>query len=187
MKPSSILTRLTIVFVIAGLAACSQAAAPAAYSRISAASVASAASIGAPKAPVLTISGKISARNTPDGLALDVAGLETLGLVKYKVRDPWLEADLEFSGVLVTDLLTATGAAADATSLQITALDDYQVDISIADAKRWPIMLATRTGGAPMTIEDKGPMRIVFPADPSIDALKTKDLWIWQIKTIEVR
>ena len=110
-----------------------------------------------------------------------------MGLSRYKSHDPWLEQDLEFTGVLITDLLKATGASADATTLHITALDDYEVDVSIADTKRWPVMLATMTGGSRMSIEDKGPSRIVFPSDASIDALAYKDLWIWQLKSIEVR
>jgi hypothetical protein len=136
---------------------------------------------------VLTMSGRISSTNDPNGLALDLSTIEDMGLVRYTVHDPWLDDDLEFTGVLVTDLLRVAGAAPDATSLRITALDDYMVEIPIADAVRWPIMLATQTDGAPMAIEDKGPTRIVYPANPEIDTLKTKDLWIWQITTIEVR
>jgi hypothetical protein len=132
------------------------------------------------------MSGKIGATNATTGVELDLATIERMGLIRYTAHDPWLEKDLEFTGVLVTDLLAAVGAESDATSLRITALDDYQVVISLADARRWPIMLATQTGGAPMTIEDKGPTRIVFPSDPNIDTVRYKDFWIWQIKTIEV-
>lgn len=187
MKTSAILGALALVLAVASVTACAGAPAPAAFTRLTSASVASAADLAAPTAPVLKITGKVSATNDGAALALDVPSVEKLGLVTYKVRDPWLEKDLEFSGVLVTDLLSMAGAAADATTLHITALDDYQVDIPIADAKRWPLMLATQTNGAPMSVEDKGPTRIVYPADPSIDVLKTKDLWIWQITTIEVR
>ncbi|MBA2380926.1 MAG: molybdopterin-dependent oxidoreductase, partial [Chloroflexi bacterium] len=161
--------------------------AKAAYARVTAASVGIVGAIPIPAVPALTMSGRISATNQAKGLVLGVADLEHMGLIRYTARDPWLEADLEFTGLLLTDLLAASGAATDATTLRITALDDYQVDLSIADARRWPIMLATRTGGHPMSIEEKGPTRIVFPGDPSIDVLKHKDLWIWQITTIEVR
>jgi hypothetical protein len=187
MKPSAILAALALLVVVTGVSACSKAPVPAAFTRVTSASVASAADLSVPPAPILKITGKVSATNDGDALALDVPSLEKLGLVTYKARDPWLEKDLEFSGILLTDLLSMAGADADATSLHLTALDDYQVDISIADAKRWPLMLATQTSGAPMSVEDKGPTRIVYPADPSIDVLKTKDLWIWQLTTIEVR
>lgn len=170
------------------LAACGGSGAPAEpYVRVSEATAAAPDQLPAPVAdPVVTITGRISAA-TPDGISLDRAGIESMGLVRYTVRDPWLEQDLEFTGVLMTDLLAATGAAGDAQTLHITALDDYEVDIAIADVERWPVMLATQTGGSPMEIEAKGPTRVVFPADPAIDELKYKDLWIWQIKTIEVR
>ena len=187
MPTLSILARtlvgLSLCLVVIG---CQSGAAPAAFVRVSEPVAALDAAIPLPANPILTITGRIDASNG-DGLELDVAAIEALGLVKYTVRDPWLEEDLEFTGVLVTDLLAAAGAADDATSLTITALDDYQVEISIADTKRWPVMLATQTDGEPMSIEAKGPTRIVFPADPSIDLLRYKDLWIWQLKTIEVR
>jgi len=185
MRPP-VLCTLALVSVLA-VAGCSAAATPPPYARVSESTLETAQPIPVPAgAATLTMTGRIAATNATDGVELDLATIERIGLIRYTVRDPWLEKDLEFTGVLVTDLLAAVGASADATSLKITALDDYQVDISLADVKRWPIMLATQTGGAPMSIEDKGPTRIVFPADPSIDTVRYKDFWIWQIKTIEV-
>ncbi len=172
--------------LIGALGACQATATSAAYERVSEPVGAVGAPIPAPDKPILRISGDIDTTNGQD-LALDVEQIESLGLVRYTARDPWLERDIEFTGVLLTDLLAAAGADEGATTLHVTALDDYEVSISIADARRWPVMLATRADGDPMTIEDKGPTRIVFPADPAIDLLSYKDLWIWQLKTIEVR
>jgi hypothetical protein len=185
---TSSIGRFSIALTIVALScACTQAAAAPPYARVSQPTLAAGAAIAAPTTPILTITGRIATTNAAAGLALDIPSIEQLGLIRYTVHDPWLEEDLEFTGVLVTDLLRSAGAAPDATSLHITALDDYEVDISIADATRWPIMLATQTGQAPMAIAQKGPTRIVFPADPGIDLLKYKDLWVWQLKTIEVR
>lgn len=183
---SSVARVLAILAVTAVAIACQSSATATPYTRVSEPVAALGAPIPAPADPILTITGDITGTNR-DGLELDVAAIEALGLVRYAVRDPWLERNLEFTGVLVTDLLAAAGANPDATTLLITALDDYQVSIAIADVRRWPVMLATRTNGEPMAIEDKGPTRIVFPADPTIDPLRYKDLWIWQLKTIEVR
>jgi hypothetical protein len=177
---------LALVSIIA-IAGCGAASQPALYTRVSASSLPAAQPIPAPDGDAtLTLTGKISEANAGDTVQLDVPTIEQMGLVRYTVRDPWLETELEFTGVLVTDLLAVVGAAPDAKTIKITALDDYQVDLSIADLQRWPIMLATQTNGAPMSIEDKGPTRIVFPADPTIDTVRYKDFWIWQIKTIEV-
>jgi hypothetical protein len=182
------LSALVLLLVpVLALAGCAAAAPSAGYDRVSVSTLEIAQPIPAPAgAATLTMIGKIAATNAADGLELDLATLERIGLIRYTVRDPWLEADLEFTGVLLTDLLTVVGAAPGATSLRITALDDYEVEISLADVRRWPIMLATQANGAPMSIEDKGPTRIVFPADPGIDTVRYKDFWIWQIKTIEV-
>jgi hypothetical protein len=184
--PSTTRRFLALLFVGAVLVACQPAAAPASYVRVSEPVAALDAPIPPPADPILTITGRIDA-SYGVGLELDVPSIERLGLVRYSVRDPWLEQELEFTGVLVTDLLAAAGADPEATILKITALDDYEVELPIADTVRWPVVLATQTNGVPMSIEAKGPTRIVFPADPAIDALRYKDLWIWQIKTIEVR
>jgi hypothetical protein len=195
MPVSSLLTRLALVVAVAAIVGCSPATPAAAYTRISDASVTAVDTTPLPPDTMTTMAAggpglELSGRIGPAGsgvLTLDVATIERFGLVKYTVRDPWLEKDLEFTGVLLSDLIRLTGVPADATQLHVTALDDYEVDISIADVKRWPVMLATQVSGKPMSIEDKGPTRIVFPADPTIDAITYKDLWIWQIKTIEVR
>jgi hypothetical protein len=171
------------------LGACSGGPAPVApYARVSAATLAVDAQIPMPDDTILTISGA-SAMNNGGRLELDVPTIEQLGLVRYREHDPWLETDIDFTGVLVSELLDRIGVPAAATTLRIVALDDYQVDIAIADVRRWPVMLATQSDGKPMSIVDKGPTRIVFPhtAFKDIDTLKYKDLWIWQIKTIEVR
>jgi hypothetical protein len=192
MRSLSLPGRLAFVLVsLVAVAGCSAGAPQAVpYSSVSPESLASSDPIPSPTGEVvLTVTGDVSKTNDADGVALDFATIERMGLVKYGVHDPWLDADHEFTGVLLADLLDTVGAAADATTVHVTALDDYEVQIAVADVRRWPILLATMTDGARMPIIDKGPTRIVFPyaAYPEIDELKYKDLWIWQIKTIEVR
>jgi hypothetical protein len=177
-------TLACLALSLAAIAGCTQAIPTTDVVRLSSPAAAP-PTTGAVTAPVLTVSGRI---DSPDGvLELDLESIDRMGLVRYVAHDPWLDLDTEFTGVLVVDLLAAVGAAEDATTIHITALDDYQVDLAVADMRRWPIMLATQAAGQRMSIEDKGPSRIVYPADPAIDVLRTKDLWIWQISSIEVR
>jgi hypothetical protein len=180
----------TVLATILALAACtSSPAAPTAYASVSPGTIEPGDAIPAPAdAPILTVTGAISAHNDGSEVALDMATLESIGLVRYAVDDPWLAARHEYTGVLLADLLDTLGAATTATTVTITALDDYQVDIDMADIRRWPILLATASDGARMAVADKGPTRIVFPyhAYPEIDQLTYKDLWIWQLATIEV-
>lgn len=193
MHPSRIANRPALaVLVLVTMAACAPAATSvtAAYAEVSAESLTPADAIPAPaEAVVLTVGGDIAKQNAGPSLSLDLATVERMGLVKYSVHDPWLDADHEFTGVLLADLLDTVGASTAATSVRLVAIDDYEVEIAIADARRWPVLLATQMDGRPMSVEDKGPTRIVFPYDqfPEIDQLKYKDLWIWSVESIEVR
>lgn len=177
-----------ILIVLTGVACGGQGSAL--YETVAPAAIRAGDAIPAPAGEVvLTVTGDISAENSDDGLAFDLATLEKLGLVKYTVPDPWLNADIEYSGVLLSDLLAAAGASESATTVHLTAIDDYQVDIAIADIKKWPVLLATQSNGNHMAIDAGGPTRIAFPYNqfPEIDQLSYKDFWIWSITRMEVR
>ncbi len=136
---------------------------------------------------VLTLFGDISVTNSGETLQLDMATIEQLGLVKYTVDDPWLEVRTTYTGVLMSDIKKYAGMSAAATSIQMTALDDFSVDISVADIDRWPIMLATRINGDYMDIENAGPTRIIFPYHTGTFDLETYNkFWIWNLKSMDV-
>jgi hypothetical protein len=136
--------------------------------------------------PVLTITGRIAATNVAGGLSLDLAQLDRLGLLAVSVNDPWAKRRISVQGVWLRDLVALARPDAAATSLHLTALDDYQVDFSLADVRDQSIFLATRTGdGAALPVEEGGPTRIVFTDD--LAAKYSPDLWIWNIEMIDVR
>jgi hypothetical protein len=136
---------------------------------------------------ILTLSGDISVTNSGETLKFDMATIEQLGLVEYTVEDPWAEAQVTYTGVLMSDLKKYAGVSAAATSIQMTALDDFSVDISVADIDRWPIMLATRTNGDYMDIENAGPTRIIFPYHTEAFELEAYNkFWIWNLKSMDV-
>jgi hypothetical protein len=180
-----------IALILGTLAGCgSVAVAKPAYAQVSAETLRAPDAIPVPAGDVvLTVSGDIGKANSGSTLRVDLATVERMGLVKYTVHDPWLDADHEFSGVLLADVLDTVGASAGATRMHFVAIDDYEVEISIADARKWPVLLATRMDGQLMSVEDKGPLRVVFPYDqfPEIDRLAYKDLWIWSLESLEVR
>jgi hypothetical protein len=145
---------------------------------------------GDPAAPqgkvLLTVTGRISVRNDDGRLLLDQAELDRLGLLQVSVYDPWAKRRLELQGVWLTDLVDRAGPDAAASSLRVRALDDYQVDLALADVRAGGIFLATRTGtGGEISLEDGGPTRVVFTDD--VAARYSPDQWIWNIDTIEVR
>jgi hypothetical protein len=136
--------------------------------------------------PVLTLTGKIAETNGDKSLRFDPVTLDRLGLVGVTVYEPWVKRDLEFQGVWLADLLKVAQPEPSAQSIHLTALDDYQIDLTLADVMAGGILLATRTGdGSSIPIEDGGPTRIVFVE--GIPSGASADQWIWSLSMIDVR
>ena len=135
---------------------------------------------------LFTMTGKVAKTNHASALAFDQRTVEALGLNQIKLYEPWTKTDMEFRGVWLKDLVAVAGVPADATRLHIVALDDYAVNLSLADVRAGGIMLATRAGdGSAIPIDQGGPSRIVF-AD-GVEAGANADQWVWSIKEIAVQ
>ena len=118
----------------------------------------------------------------------DLQSLEALGLVEYTIADPQATGlTATFQGVLVSRLLDTIGVVQDTTTLRITALNDYAVDMPIEDALDYPVLIATRMNGEPMNVANYGPTRIVYPTHAFEFEKSVYDpRWIWQLASIEV-
>jgi hypothetical protein len=135
---------------------------------------------------VFTVTGKISATNQGGTLVLDQQTVEKLGVVQARLYEPWTKQNLEFRGVWLQDLVNLAEVSAGATRLHIVALDDYAVDLTLADVRTGGIMLATRAGdGSAIPIDQGGPTRIVFL--DGVAAGANADQWVWSIKQIDVQ
>src|SRR3954449_7228433 len=77
-----------------------------------------------PSGPViLTVSGKIRSGKP---VRFDLATLESLGLIRFTTPTNWTAEPSEFEGVLLSALLDAVGVDPAATTLNFTALNDYE-------------------------------------------------------------
>jgi hypothetical protein len=136
--------------------------------------------------PVLTITGRVDRTNVDHALRLDEHGLDALGRIRIELYEPWVKQRMSFQGVWLADVLDAAGIDRDANGLHLTALDNYQVDLSIAEVREGGVLLATRNGdGGAIPIADGGPIRIVF-AD-GVESGANANQWIWSLTTIDVR
>lgn len=174
------------------LTACgsSDATGPATHTRVTEATAPSGGALPAPDDEVvLTVTGDIAAPNVGAELQLDMATLESLGLVEFEVDDEQAEGGRHtFRGVLLRDLLDAAGADDGATTLRAVALNDYAVDVPVADADELDALLATTVDGERMPVDRFGPVRVVYPYDAlDVDATVVDPRWIWQLVEIEVR
>jgi hypothetical protein len=133
---------------------------------------------------VLTVSGDIGARNNGRKLELDLASLERMRQVRLEAAEPFLKRRVLFEGVLLSDLLAVAGVPDSASTVSLTALDDYVVDFKVADVRSSQMLLATKADGKRMPVDRSGPIRIVFPDGSSLG--RNPDLWIWSVSSMKV-
>jgi hypothetical protein len=153
-----------------------------------AAGLASADTIPAPKDPViLTVTGKVTNRNSAEGAAFDAQMLQALPSRVTVTNTPWYPEKTRFEGPIGAALLDLVGA--NGTMLRVTALNDYVVEIPVADFRKWPVILATKIDGKPISVREKGPIFVIYPFDqePSLYNELYFGRSAWQLKTIEVR
>lgn len=150
--------------------------------------------IGAPaiaQAPsgreVLRVTGRIGEPHLPSGARFDLTALEALGLTDLVTRTAWTGAEPQrFSGVPLARLVEAVGAAGGA--LRGVALNDYAISAPLAELLRDGAFLATRQGGQPLRIRDRGPVWMIFPWSqrPELDVDRIRERSIWQLRRIEI-
>lgn len=133
---------------------------------------------------ILRIGGAVSNTNGGDRILMDLDTLEQLPLTTVTIHEPFIGRDVEFTGVPVMSLMEAAGADASASSITMTALDDYVIDIPMDLVRNESVLLATQSDGAPIAIEDGGPVRIIFLGESDFE-LNT-DNWIWSVARMKV-
>jgi hypothetical protein len=144
--------------------------------------------IPAPTGPViLRITGKIAAASNGE-VAFDMAGLESLGVVRYTTPTNWTEGPATFEGVLLSKVLEAIGADPSATTLTMVALNVYRAPVPLEDAHKWPVMLALKENGKYMSVRDHGPIWVVYPQhlDADLGNYEMSARWVWQLGAISV-
>lgn len=149
---------------------------------------ASAAPLSKPEGRVvLTVTGRIANRNDGEAAVFDLAMLEALPGRRSVIKTPWISGETTFEGPLGSALLDAVGA--EGSVLHVAALNDYAADIPVEDFRSYPVILATRLDGKPLSVRDKGPIFVVYPFDLDPDLYNEVYFrrCVWQVKSIEVR
>jgi len=148
----------------------------------------SGAPLGQPKGEImLTVTGNITNTNTPEKTAaFDAAMLKAIGIKEIKTSTTWTAGTPSFKGPLARAILALVGAKG--TTVTAIALNDYKVDIPMADFTHYDVILAMTVDDKPMSRREKGPLWIIYPRDDHPD-LKTPEMdsrFLWQLKTLEV-
>lgn len=148
-----------------------------------------AAALEAPAGKVLlTVTGQIGLRNSPEGAQFDLAMLEKLPQLSYKTRTPWYPEPRKFTGVRLRDLLAALGAPS-RVSVSAEAINDYRATLPPEDWADHDVLVAWLLDDEPMAVRDKGPLVIMYPfdAEPKLRNAVRYGRAVWQLRRIDVR
>lgn len=142
----------------------------------------------APEGPVvLTVSGAIGRANSPEGAQFDLAMLEAMETVEFQTSTIWTDGPQTFRGVPLAHLMEALGAEGEV--ITASALNDYSVEIPLADAVEGGPVLAFVQNGRHLSVRDKGPLWVVYPYDIRSE-YQSEVIYarsIWQVKRMEIR
>jgi len=132
--------------------------------------------------PVLAVSGKVTKPMT-----FSLRQLSALPMRRIITATQWHPTPQQWEGVSFKTLLSKFGATG--TSLYVSALNDYAIDIAVADIIKYDPILAYRVDGHYMPVRDKGPLVVIYPYDeyPALNVQFYHNQAVWQVDHITVR
>lgn len=135
---------------------------------------------------VLTLSGRLRRANDGARAQFDMPMLEALPQVSQVARTPWYAQSRRFTGPLLRDVLSAAGAHG--STLRLSSLNDYRVDMPMDDAQRYDVIVARLLDDKPLAVRDKGPLFVIYPFDtrPELRNAVYYSRSAWQLRAIEV-
>ncbi len=135
---------------------------------------------------LLTVTGAIELTNAQGKAEFDRNMLLRLGTAKLRTSTSWTDGTTVFEGVPASDVLGAVGAHGPLVTA--TALNDYIIEIPVADFAKYGVLFALSMNGVELTARDKGPIWVVYPRDdhPELRNPKVDAKWIWQLANIDI-
>ena len=132
---------------------------------------------------ILQVTGHIAG----DTVELDRAALEALPSISMVTSTVVTDGQHNFTGFLMRDLLDQLEATGD--HVTAVALNDYAVDIPMADFYDFDVIVAYHMDGQPLTRRDKGPLWIVYPRDDHqvLQDIRYDYRWVWQLHQLNVQ
>ena len=112
--------------------------------------------------------------------------LAALGEISFETETIWTSGVQTFSGVSLQALAEHLGLTEGV--LEARAINDYMVEVPLADAIEGGPIIAYLRNGKEMSVRAKGPLWRVYPYD-SNPAYKTEAVYsrsIWQLERIDV-
>lgn len=140
--------------------------------------------VPAPEGPVDDTVELLRIDGVAEPVALTLADIEALPLYATELRTGW-GMEGRFVGVRLLDLMDAHGLA-DVEVVRLIALDDYAVSLSRAELQETTALLVTRMDDAPLTLEQSGPLILMWPelAEAVLEGQSPMATWIWSVARV---
>lgn len=136
---------------------------------------------------ILSVSGKIGAKNKGETAVFDMAMIEALPQHSFTTRTPWYDKPVKFTGPLLADVLAAVKASG--TTLSAVAINDYKINIPMQDVSQHGILMARLMDDKPIPVRSKGPLFVVYPFDNAAELRNSVyyERSIWQLKALDLQ
>jgi len=133
-------------------------------------------------APVLSITGPSTKTQT-----FTLRQLAALPSRQITTSTQWHPGPQRWEGISLKALLASIPTTG--SSLRVAALNDYAVDIRIADIRKYDPILAYKVDGRYMPVRDKGPLVVIYPYDslPALNVQYYHNQSVWQVNRISAR
>lgn len=138
---------------------------------------------------LLGVDGLITKTNTKGQAQFDWTMIQALPAATINTSTAVTDGIKRFDGVLLRDLFDLLGISDQAQQVEATALNDYLVEIPLADFYKYDVLLATHMDGVPLQPTDKGPLWIIYPRDKyrKLQDIRYDYRWVWQLKHLHIR
>lgn len=132
---------------------------------------------------ILRVTGEV----TGGTIELDRKALNALPQVTVETSTVVTDGMHSFTGFLMRDLLEQVEAEGE--QVIATALNDYVVEIPMADFYDFKVIVAYSMDGESLHRSDKGPLWIVYPRDEHevLQDIRYDYRWVWQLSRLEVQ
>ncbi len=120
--------------------------------------------------------------------SVSVSEVEALGLESFVEMDPFVEREIEYSGVPLQAFIHFFGGES-AEKATFTGIDDYAYSLETPNWGGGNLYLVTRQDGRRIGHREKGPFRIV---DRGYDHARLSSKysfneWVWMIKKVTIQ
>src|SRR5690554_3414734 len=123
-------------------------------------------------------------RDGTDDEIFKIAELRDQANVEFRFYDPYLAEEVVVRGLVFRNFLQEHFGAVPA-ELYFESWDDYNVTLSGWDDPNW--ILVTHQNGEPLTLRQRGPLRLVERDYGNRDPTRLRNFndWMWMIRSIE--